>query len=111
MTSDELTGILVQRVLGWRVAPGRFLKQGRQWTPSWRFQPLRRLQNALELIEKAQGEYRLAKGADGTFTAEVSVGNRRGSASAQSEAATITVALARALGIDVPDELLEAYQA
>jgi hypothetical protein len=68
------------------------------------------LEHALQLVEAANGQYTLTKAADGTCTARVSLGDRRGSASAKLEAAAITGAVARAIGIDVPDELLEACQ-
>jgi len=108
MTADQFMAMLAERVMGWRVAPERFLKGERCWTPRWQFQPLRRLEHAFQLLEKANGQYTLTKAGDGTFMARVSIGDRHGSASGKSEAATITVAVARAIGIDVSDELLEA---
>jgi hypothetical protein len=110
VTSEQLTAMLAERVMGWRLSPERFLKEGRQWAPRWHFQPLRRLEHALQLLQKADGSYTLTKTADGTLTAHVSVGNRNGVAAGKSEAATITVAVARAIGIDVPDQLLEAWE-
>jgi hypothetical protein len=110
MTTDLLTAIMAERVMGWRVGPNRIQKGGRRWAPCWRFQPLRRLDHALQLLEKAAAKYTLTKSVDGTSTARVSLGDRRGIASAKSEAAAITGAVARAIGIDVPDELLEACQ-
>ena len=108
MTNDQIEALIAERVLGWRTSPDRFLKGERRWAPRWHFQPLRRLDHALHLLDKATGQYTLTKAADGTYTALVTVGDRNGSASGQSEAATITVALARALGIqvDLPEGLL-----
>ena len=107
MTSDELTRALIEHLLGWRVAPERFLKGGRSWEPRWRFQPLRHIENACQLLEKAGGSYTLSKAPDGTFAAQVSVNGRQGNARGATEAVALTIALARAIGIDVPDELLE----
>jgi hypothetical protein len=101
MTTDQLTAMMAERVMGWRVGPKRILKSGRQWAPRWRFQPFRRLEHALELLEKADGRYRFEKATSGTFNAHVTVGDRAGTASGKSEAASLTLALARALGIDV----------
>jgi hypothetical protein len=109
MSPENLTATLAQRILGWRVGPDRFLKGGRQWTPRWKFQPLRRLEHALQLIEKADGTYSLTKTAS-EVTVHVAVGGRTGRASGKSKAATITVALARAIGIEVPEDLLEACE-
>lgn len=104
MTNDQLTALLAKRILAWRVGPKRIQKGGRRWAPSWRFQPLRRLDQALQLLEQATGQYTLTKAADGTYTALVTVGDQAGSASGKSEAATITLALASALGIQVDSQ-------
>jgi hypothetical protein len=101
MTTDQLTAILAERILGWRVGPKRILKGGRRWAPRWRFQPFRRLEHALELLDKADGKYGFEKDTAGTFKAHVTVGNCAGTASGKSEAASLTLALARALGVDV----------
>jgi hypothetical protein len=108
MTGDQFTALLAERLMGWRVGPERFLKGERRWTPRWQFQPLRRLEQALQLLERANGQYTLTKAADGTYTAQVAVGDQAGSAAGKSEAATITLALARALGIQVdsPEDLV-----
>jgi hypothetical protein len=100
VTSDQLTAALAERVMGWRVTPERFLKGDRRWAPRWQFQPFRRLEHALQLLDNANGQYTLTKAAGATFTAQVTIGCRVGSASGKSEAATISLALARSLGID-----------
>jgi hypothetical protein len=106
-TGEQLTATLARSVMGWAVGPDRFLKGGRRWAPHWHFQPLRRLENARQLLERTDGKYTLSRAANGRFTASVSIHDRVGTASGRTDAATITVALARAIGIDVPDELLE----
>ena len=110
MTAATLTGILAERVMRWRVGPDRFLKGGRQWSPRWQFQPLRHTDHALQLLEKTGGTFSLTQAADGSVTARVIVGGRTGTATGKSQAACTSVAIARAIGIDVPDELLEACQ-
>jgi hypothetical protein len=104
VTSDQLAAILAERVIGWRVGPKRILTGGRTWIARWRFQPLRRLEHALQLLDKANGQYTLTRAENGTYTALVTVGNRHGSATGKCEAASITVALALALGIEVPQD-------
>jgi hypothetical protein len=104
MTSDHLTAILAVQVMGWCVGPERILKGGRQWMSRWQFQALRRLEHALQLLDKANGQYALTRAENGTYTALVTVGDRHGSAKGKCEAASITVALALALGIKVPED-------
>jgi hypothetical protein len=53
MTGERLTAILAQRVMGWRVAPDRFLMGNRRWSPRWRFQPTERVKDAYRLLERA----------------------------------------------------------
>ena len=100
MTDDRLTDELVSQVLGWRLAPGRFIKARRSWIARWRFAPLERLDDAFELLDRASRDYTLTS-IEGAFTAEVRVGDRIGSASGGPKARTITLAVARALGIEL----------
>ncbi len=104
---QDLTVTLAERVMGWSAAPERFLLGGRSWVPRWRFQPLTSLEDAFRLLEKAAGTFTLSLKGDGTLSAQVQVKNGAGSAVGTSKAATITVAVARAIGLDVPDGFLE----
>jgi hypothetical protein len=108
VTNEHITAILAERVMGWDVAPDRFLIGGRRWLPRWRFQPLANLEDAFRLLDEAATKYTLTAAADGTFTARVWVADRSGSASGKSKAKTITVAIAEAIGIqvDLPKELV-----
>ena len=72
--------------------------------PRWQFQPLRRMEHALLLIDKANGQYTLTKAPNGVVTAQVSIGKRSSSASYKSAAAAITVALAQVLGIELAED-------
>jgi hypothetical protein len=103
MTSNQLTAALAERVMGWRVAPGRFLTGNRRWITNSRFQPLHRVQDALRLLHTAAAEFTLARTADGVFSATVRIGERAGTASGEFDARTITLAVVRALGIDAED--------
>lgn len=104
MHDDRLTEMLAAEVLGWRAAPGRFIKPGRAWTPSWRFAPLTNLEHAFELLDHAARAYSLTMNAGGIFEAEVCVGRRVGKAAGGLKARTITIALAHALGLKLPDD-------
>lgn len=106
MTSEHLTAILAQRVMGWGVAPDRFLMGCRRWLPRWRFQPLTNLKDAFRLLERAASTFTLTADTKGTFTARVRVGkNPPGSASGKSKATVISTAVARAIGLDVADRV------
>jgi hypothetical protein len=101
ITDEVLTGELASRVMGWKTAPDRFVKGGRSWIPRWRFQPLVDLTDALKLLDQATHRYSLTCSGPRGFTAEVQVGTRRGKASGKHKARTITLAVARALGLEV----------
>lgn len=96
-----LTAILAERVMGWSVGPDRFLMGGRRWLPRWRFQPLVSLEDAFRLLDSAGSTYTLTTDEKRAFTAEVQVGDRTGKASGEPKARAVTIALARALGLEV----------
>jgi transcriptional regulator with XRE-family HTH domain len=104
MNDDRLTESLAVRVMGWRTAPGRYLKSGRAWTPGWRFAPLTSVEDAFGLLAAAASTYTLCTGESGIFEAEVRVGGRVGKASGEPKARAITLALVRALGLDINRE-------
>jgi hypothetical protein len=99
VTDDALTCVLAERIMGWRTAPGRFLKPGREWVPTSRFKPFARLEHAFLLLDTARAAYSLSVGSNGIFTARVRVGKRHGKAIGVPKARAITLALSRALGI------------
>jgi hypothetical protein len=101
MNDDRLTECLAVQVMGWRTAPGRFIKAGRAWTPSWKFAPLTNLEDVFTLLDAAASTYTLRTVTGGMFEAEVRVGGRVGNASGKAKARTITLALARAVGLEV----------
>jgi hypothetical protein len=109
MTSEHLTAVLAETVMGWSVGPDRFMMGRRSWQPRWRFQPLTRIGDAFQLLDMVVGTFRLSTGADGVFTAQVYVGNRVGSASGEPKATSITLAVARAIGIDIPDQAVPGF--
>ncbi len=101
-TADvRLTDELASRVMGWRVAPGRFLKAGRSWIPTWRFAPLSRLDDAFQLLDRSESTYKLERTHADAFSVEVRFGGRIGKASGEPKARAITLAIARALGLEL----------
>jgi hypothetical protein len=102
MANDHLTAILAERVLGWGVGPDRFSTGNGGWKSRWRFQPTCNLEDAFRLLEKAAPEeYSMRGDSKGNFQVRVRIGGRRGAASGEQKALTITFAIARALGIEV----------
>ena len=87
--------------MGWKVTPDRFMQSGRSWIPRWRFQPLDDIAAALELLNRVAKGFTLVSNLKKVVTAEVNVAGRRGKASGQQIARTITIAIARALGLGV----------
>jgi hypothetical protein len=102
VTTDMLTSLLAQRVLGWTVAPDRFLMGGRRWLPRWRFKPVEDLTDAFQLLDgAAPDEYSMTGGNRGGFRVRVRIGDATGESCGASKPLAITIAIARALGIEV----------
>lgn len=104
MSSEQLTAVLADRILGWRTAPGRFMMAGRGWTPAWRFQPTEKREDAFRLLDAAAPlEYSIAHRHGARFIVRVLIGDAVGAAEDSSEARAITYAIARAIGVE-PEE-------
>lgn len=103
MTDDLLTDELAARVMGWRLAPGRYMKAGRSWLPRWRFAPLTNLEDAFDLLDHTASACTFVTNRAGTLEVSVRVGEGSGTAAGDQKARVITTALARALGLDPPD--------
>ena len=90
--------------MGWKVAPDRFIKSGRSWLPKWRFAPFTRLDDAFQLLDRSASSYKLERVGSATFAVEVELDGRIGKASGEPKARAITLAVGRALGLEVPKE-------
>jgi hypothetical protein len=102
MTTEHLTVVLAEKVMGWRIGPDRFIMADRRWLPRWRFQPAHRLEDAFRLLERtASQEYAMGAAEDGGFWAKVRIGGRTGDAYESSQAGALTLAVARAIGLEV----------
>jgi hypothetical protein len=101
-TTEQLTVLLAERVMGWVVTPDRFLTGKRGWMPRWKFQPTKRLDHAFRLLDQVAPE-KLTMGdtKGGGFWVKVRVAGTTGEASELSKPRAITFAVARAVGIDV----------
>ena len=100
MTDDSLTAQLAERVIGWKVAPDRFMKPGRSWIKRCRFRPLQNASDAVELLGRAADSFHLVGPRRTVFIVEVKIGGRCGKALGNQFARTITTAVARALGLE-----------
>ena len=101
MSSAVLTALLVERLLGWRVTPDRFLLGARQWKPRHYFQPLKRPGDAFRLLQAGcPNWYAITRAERGLCTVKIQIEGRVGEACAASEAQAIAFAVARAIGID-----------
>ena len=103
LTGEHLTNELA-RVLGWRPFPDRFVTDGRNWIARSRFQPLAVLDHAFRLLEKVSEDYSIENTPSTGFSVEVRLAGKVGRAAGEPKARTITIALARALGLDLPDD-------
>jgi hypothetical protein len=106
VTNDQLAAILAERVMRWSVGPDRFMMGDRRWKPRWKFQPATRMEDAFHLLEQAAPqEYALRATEDGGFWASVRIAGNTGEACASSQARAMTLAVARAFRLDIPEEL------
>ena len=102
MTPELLTSLLVERIMGWRVAPGRFLMSNRQWMPRSRFRPTCDLRHAFRVLgEASPEEFNIARKVHGDCCVRVRIRGVWGEASSDSIPLAICVAAARALGFEV----------
>src|ERR1035441_6423116 len=104
MTDQRLADELAARVMGWRLAPGRYIKSGRSWLPRWRFAPLSKIEDAFCLLDAAHPEDFAMRGRG---TDEFWVGGRlpggSGEARDRSKPRAIARAVASAIGIDLEE--------
>jgi hypothetical protein len=72
--------------------------------PSWKFAPLISFDDAFRLLNASASAYTLRATTGGLLEAEVCIGKGRGKARGEPTARTITIALARAFGLDCDDK-------
>ena len=102
MTDPRLTVELATRVMGWGVSPTRFQTGDGGWKPRWRFKPLERLADSLELLESAAPDsYEISTDGSGRTCVRIQIAGVAGEAQEYSKPRALTYAVARAVGIDV----------
>jgi len=101
---EDLTSLLARRVMRWGIAPERFLVGKRRWIPRWRFQPTEKLEDAFRLLEEAAPRrYSMGRDGQGPFRVQVQIGQETGHAQDLSKPRAITLAVARALKLQVDE--------
>jgi hypothetical protein len=101
---EHLTALLAQRVMRWGITPERFLLGGRAWMPRWHFKPTERLEDAFQLLEEAAPQrYTMGRNGQGLFWVRVRIGRTTGQARDRSKPRAITLAVARALKLQVDE--------
>lgn len=98
---QRLTEALAVQVMGWRVGPDRFITGARSWLPKWRFNPLQQLLDAFMLLDYSKSKRYVISKNGTSFQVEVEHDGKVGKATGKSKPRTITLALARSLGLDV----------
>jgi hypothetical protein len=93
-----LTDELVRLVLGWRLAPNRYLKPDGGWTSRLQFQPFKNIHQALQLLEAVTTNYTLESAPDNVFKVEARLSDRVANTSGKSKSRTITLAVAQLVG-------------
>ena len=101
MTDNVLIDRLALQVLHWRIGPDRFVTGNRSWLPKWRFNPLQRLEDAFMLLDHSKSVRYVISQTGGTFQVEVEHDGKIGKAAGKSKPRSITLALARSLGLEV----------
>ena len=105
MTPDHFTGLLAERIMRWAVGPERFLLGGGKWMRRSRFRPMEKLADALLLLESAAPqEYFIEGDETGITRVRLHIAGTAGEATEASKPRAITFAIARAVGIRLPDE-------
>ncbi len=102
MTNDALVALLAELVMGWDAAPDRFLMGNRRWMPRWRFQPIERLPDAIRLLEAAAAQrFEFCTNGNGLVSVRVEIRGVTGEAQDRSKSRAITLAIAKALQINM----------
>jgi hypothetical protein len=102
MTADQLTVLLAEKIMRWRVTPDRFLTGSRGWMPRWKFRPTKNVKDAFRLLDAATPEeYCVSTDANGDFGVKVKIGGVSAKARDRSQALAICRAVAAAVGIKV----------
>jgi hypothetical protein len=100
----RLIDALAMRILRWKPRRDRFMTSGRDWISKTRFQPLNDIKDAFRLLELVTDDFTLLSAHRGPFVAEVRLRGRIGRAAGTKKARTITLAIARLIGLEAePD--------
>jgi hypothetical protein len=99
VSDEHLTSELAVRAMRCRRAPCRYLKPDGGWTSRSGFRPLVDVKDALKALDTTTKDYSLVA-KQGVITVEVRLPERTGQATGKCQGLTISLALAKAHGID-----------
>jgi hypothetical protein len=92
---------LAEKVMGWRLAPDRYLTGGRSWKPHSQFRPTERINDSFTLLDAAGVQELILRPANQLWSAQVCVHGIVGKAQGVSRPEAISLAVAAAVGIAV----------
>jgi hypothetical protein len=101
VNDNMLIDRLALQVMHWRVGPDRFITGNRSWLPKWKFDPLDRIEHAFMLLDEGRPSRYAISRVGAVFQVEVECDGKIGRATGDAKARTITLALARSLGLEV----------
>src|SRR5580693_5422407 len=98
---QKLTSKLA-RLLGWKIAPNRYVLGNRKWLPRWRFQPAKNIADSFRVLEAAGvEEYVLHCGLNGLYRVQLRTRHASAEAAGPSLPLAICLAIARVHHIDL----------
>jgi hypothetical protein len=99
---EEFTTLLAVHVMGWEIGPDRYLMGRRRWSPRWRFQPLKRLEDAFRVLNAANpDEYTIHVSRGDGCSVRVRLGRKTVEHHDASQPRAISLAIAAVMDLDV----------
>ena len=100
----RLTDELATEVMHWKPFPRRYMTSGKDWISRSQVQPLRDIKDAFRLLAAVTDDFTLLSVHRGPFVAEVRLRGRIGRAVGKIKARTLTLAIARLVGLETPPD-------
>ena len=82
--------------MDWTITPDRFYTGNGSWKPKWKFQPTKKIEHALALLEASSAVYTIRAEGENGFYALVQIGDSYGEARDKCKPKAITLAVANA---------------
>src|SRR4051794_7472565 len=91
MSDEQLTTELAVRAMGWRLAPGRYLKSDGGWTSRSGFRPLADVNDAFRALDSVTSDFSILATPGEGISVVVRFSGRTGQAAGQCKARTISL--------------------